>query len=83
VIGGPGTGKTVAALQFLREGVRAGGRVAMLTQARPADLIDLAHSIGIDLTAHLQAGRWLLVRQGRGRAGPAGHRHLRAAGRGA
>jgi KaiC/GvpD/RAD55 family RecA-like ATPase len=61
VIGGPGTGKTVAALQFLREGIRAGGRVAMLTQARPADVIDLAQSIGIDLTEHLRVGRWLLL----------------------
>jgi KaiC/GvpD/RAD55 family RecA-like ATPase/DNA-binding response OmpR family regulator len=61
VIGGPGTGKTVAALQFLREGVRAGGRVAMLTQARPADVIDLARSIGIDLGSHLRSGRWVLL----------------------
>ncbi|UCC84687.1 MAG: hypothetical protein JSW46_07110 [Gemmatimonadota bacterium] len=61
LIGGPGTGKTVAALQFLREGIRTGGRVAMLTQARPADVIDLAQSIGIDLTAHLRAGRCLLL----------------------
>ncbi len=61
VIGGPGTGKTVAALQFLREGIRQGGRVAMLTQARPEDVIDLAHSVGIDLTTHLDAGRWLLL----------------------
>ncbi len=61
VIGGPGTGKTVAALQFLREGIRGGGRVAMLTQARPADVIALAHSIGIDLAAHLRAGRCVLL----------------------
>jgi KaiC/GvpD/RAD55 family RecA-like ATPase len=61
VIGGPGTGKTVAALQFLREGIREGGRVAMLTQARPADVIDLAHSVGIDLTTHLRSGRWQLL----------------------
>ncbi|UCC71912.1 MAG: hypothetical protein JSV86_16305 [Gemmatimonadota bacterium] len=61
VIGGPGTGKTVAALQFLREGIREGGHVAMLTQARPADVIDLAHSIGIDLTTHLRSGRWMLL----------------------
>lgn len=61
VIGGPGTGKTVAALQFLLEGIRGGGRVAMLTQARPADVIDLAHSIGIDLSGHLRSGRWLLL----------------------
>lgn len=61
LIGGAGTGKTVAALQFLREGIRQGGQVAMLTQARPEDVIDLAHSIGIDLTTHLRSGRWVLL----------------------
>jgi KaiC/GvpD/RAD55 family RecA-like ATPase len=60
-VGGPGTGKTVAALQFLREGIRQGGRVAMLTQARPEDVIELAHSIGIDLTTHLRSGRWVVI----------------------
>ncbi len=61
LIGGAGTGKTVAALQFLREGIRQGGRVAMLTQARPEDVIKLAHSIGIDLTTHLRSGRWSVI----------------------
>ncbi len=61
LIGGPGTGKTVAALQFLREGIRQDGRVALLTQARPEDVIELAHSIGIDLTTHLRSGRWLML----------------------
>jgi DNA-binding response OmpR family regulator/archaellum biogenesis ATPase FlaH len=61
LIGGAGTGKTVATLQFLREGIRQGGRAAMLTQARPEDVIKLAHSIGIDLTTHLRSGRWSLI----------------------
>ncbi|KPK78460.1 MAG: hypothetical protein AMS25_15245 [Gemmatimonas sp. SM23_52] len=61
VIGGPGTGKTVVALQFLYEGVRQGGRVALLTQARPEDVIDLAASIGIDMAPHLRSGRWTLL----------------------
>lgn len=61
LVGGAGTGKTVAALQFLREGIRQGGRVAMLTQARPEDVIALAHSIGIDLTTHLRSGRWVMI----------------------
>ncbi len=61
VIGGPGTGKTVVALQFLYEGIRRGGRVAMLTQARPGDVVDLAASIGIDMTPHLRSGRWVLL----------------------
>jgi len=61
VIGGPGTGKTVVALQFLYEGICQGGRVALLTQARPEDVIDLANSIGIDVEPHLRSGRWALL----------------------
>ncbi|NIR45871.1 MAG: hypothetical protein GWN99_15675 [Gemmatimonadetes bacterium] len=61
LVGGAGTGKTVAALQFLREGIRQGGRVAMLTQARPEDVIALAGSIGIDIETHLRSGRWVVA----------------------
>lgn len=61
LIGGPGTGKTVAALQFLSQGVREGGCVAQLTQARPEDVIQLASSIGVDLPAHLRSRRWMLL----------------------
>ncbi len=61
LVGGPGTGKTVAALHFLDEGVRQGGRVAHLTQARPEDVIKLASSIGIDIDAHLKSGDWAML----------------------
>lgn len=61
LIGGPGTGKTVAALHFLEQGVRQGGRVAHLTQARPEDVVELARSIGIDPSEHLRTGRWTLL----------------------
>ena len=61
LIGGPGTGKTVAALQFLDEGVRQGGRVVHLTQARPEDVVELAQSIGIDISAHLRSGAWVIL----------------------
>lgn len=61
LVGGPGTGKTVAALHFLDEGVREGGRVAHLTQARPEDVVKQANSIGIDLDAHLRSGDWLML----------------------
>lgn len=61
LMGGPGTGKTVAGLQFLAEGVLRGGRVAHLTQARPEDVVALAGSIGIELAEHLRAGRWTLL----------------------
>jgi KaiC/GvpD/RAD55 family RecA-like ATPase len=61
LVGGPGTGKTVAALQFLNEAARAGGRVAFVTQARPEDVIERAASIGIDLDEGIRQGRWLLL----------------------
>jgi KaiC/GvpD/RAD55 family RecA-like ATPase/DNA-binding response OmpR family regulator len=61
LVGGPGTGKTVTALHFLDEGVRQGGRVAHLTQARPEDMVKQANSIGIDLDAHLKSGDWLML----------------------
>jgi KaiC/GvpD/RAD55 family RecA-like ATPase/DNA-binding NarL/FixJ family response regulator len=61
LIGGAGTGKTIAGLQFLAEGVRRGGRVAHVTQARPQDVVELARSIGIDLVGHLGSGRWTLL----------------------
>jgi DNA-binding NarL/FixJ family response regulator len=61
LVGGPGTGKTVAALHFLDEGVRQGHRVAHLTQARPEDVVAQANSIGIDISAHLKSADWLLL----------------------
>jgi KaiC/GvpD/RAD55 family RecA-like ATPase len=61
LIGGPGTGKTVAALQFMMEGIREGGRVAMLIQARPEDVIDLARAMGMNPDAHLRSGSWVML----------------------
>lgn len=61
LVGGPGTGKTVAALQFLNEAARNGERVAFVTQARPEDVILRAASIGIDLDEGIREGRWLLL----------------------
>jgi KaiC/GvpD/RAD55 family RecA-like ATPase len=61
LIGGPGTGKTVATLQFLMEGIRQGGRVALLTQARPEDVIGVAKSIGVSLNGHLDSGDWAIL----------------------
>ena len=61
LIGGPGTGKTVAALHFLEEGVSQGGRVVHLTQARPEDVIELARSIGIEVSEHIASGRWVIL----------------------
>lgn len=61
LIGGPGAGKSVAALQFLNEGLRRDERVAMLSPASPESVVELARSIGIDLADHLSAGAFVLM----------------------
>lgn len=61
LVGGPGTGKSVTSLQFLREGLRRSERVAMLTPDRPEDVVELGRSIGIDLAPHIQSGRCVLL----------------------
>lgn len=61
LVGGPGTGKTIAALQFVQEAIRTGGWSALLTQARPDDIIELASSIGIELEEAIRAERCLLL----------------------
>ncbi len=43
------------------EGIRQGGRVALLTQARPEDVIEVAHSIGVSLNGHLSSGDWAII----------------------
>ena len=59
--GGPGTGKTTACLQFLKEGLKQGERVALLTAGRIDDLSSHARSIGLDLESAVRDGRALLL----------------------
>ena len=59
--GGPGTGKTTACLQFLKEGLKQGDRVALLTAARIDDLSSHARSIGLDLENVVRDGRASLL----------------------
>ena len=59
--GGPGTGKTTACLQFLKEGLKQGDRVALLTAERLDDLSSHAQSIGLDLVTAVRDGRALLL----------------------
>jgi KaiC/GvpD/RAD55 family RecA-like ATPase len=59
--GGPGTGKTTACLQFLKEGLKQGDRVALLTAERLDDLSSHARSIGLDLETAIRDGRALLL----------------------
>lgn len=61
LIGGPGTGKSVAALQFLAAGLERGERAAMLTRSQPEDVVKQARSIGINLSPHLGSGRCVLL----------------------
>ena len=60
--GPPGSGKTSACLQFLREGMRERERAALLTLDRPRDLRTHASHMGIDLRACLRDGRLTLLR---------------------
>jgi KaiC/GvpD/RAD55 family RecA-like ATPase len=60
--GGPGTGKSTAGLQFIREGLHLGEMVAMLTADRLVDLRSHAAHLGMDLETPLRDGRLVLLR---------------------
>src|SRR3989338_11682100 len=50
VSGGPGTGKTILAMQFLAEGARRGeAGMYILYDTEKEELLDYAHDLGIDL----------------------------------
>jgi KaiC/GvpD/RAD55 family RecA-like ATPase len=60
--GAPGTGKSVAALQFLVAGLNAGERAAILTQDDPEDLLSLGEFLGVDLASAIASERLYLLR---------------------
>ena len=60
--GAPGTGKSIAALQFLMAGIKAGQRSAILTQDDPQDLLSQGEFLGIDIAGEVSAGRLVLLR---------------------
>lgn len=60
--GGPGTGKSTAGLQFLREGLRLGETVVMLTADRTGDLVSHAAHLGMDLEPPLRSGKLMVLR---------------------
>lgn len=60
--GAPGTGKSIAALQFLMAGIKAGQRAAILTQDDPQDLLSQGEFLGIDIAGEVSAGRLVLLR---------------------
>lgn len=60
--GAPGTGKSLACLEFLNAGLERGEQVALLTHDDPADLLAQAEYLGIDLDAALREDRFALLR---------------------
>lgn len=60
--GAPGTGKTIAALEFLSAGIDAGEQVAMLTVDDPTDLLSQGEFLGLDLEKALAEERLILLR---------------------
>jgi KaiC/GvpD/RAD55 family RecA-like ATPase len=60
--GAPGTGKSVAALQFLMAGIKAGQRAAILTQDDPQDLLSQGEFLGVDIAREVEAGHLVLLR---------------------
>jgi KaiC/GvpD/RAD55 family RecA-like ATPase len=60
--GGPGAGKSAACLQFLRAGLQLHEAGVLITLDSAADLLSHAHSIGMELGAHLRQGRLLIAR---------------------
>ncbi|HEY1584859.1 MAG TPA: ATPase domain-containing protein, partial [Polyangia bacterium] len=61
VEGGSGTGKTVLALNFLLEGVRAGERALLFTmEETPDQLRAIAGSLGFDLASFEAAGKLVI-----------------------
>jgi KaiC/GvpD/RAD55 family RecA-like ATPase/DNA-binding NarL/FixJ family response regulator len=60
--GAPGTGKSVACLEFLAAGLKVGERAVMITHDDPSDLLSQAQFLGIDIESALADERIILLR---------------------
>src|SRR5688500_8658134 len=60
--GSPGSGKTVACLEFLNRGLEDGERCAMLTMDDPADLLSQCEFLGLSFDDALASGQLVLLR---------------------
>lgn len=60
--GAPGTGKTIACLEFLNGAFEAGESAVMLTHDDPTDLISQGEFLGIDLEKRLAEEQLVLLR---------------------
>ena len=62
LMGGPGTGKSTACLQFLLAGLRRGEPAALVTLDGLSDLASHARSTGLNVESALRTGRLSLLR---------------------
>ncbi len=60
--GAPGTGKSIAGLQFLMAGVKAGERAAILTLDDPDDVLGQGEYLGFDIASEVAAERLYILR---------------------
>ena len=60
--GAPGTGKSVACLEFLHAALDEGGTAALLTNDDPSDLLAQGEFLGLDLGAAIAGDRLVLLR---------------------
>ena len=60
--GAPGTGKSVACLQFLAAALNAGERAAILTQDDPEDVLSQSEFLSLDLMSAVASERLILLR---------------------
>jgi len=60
--GAPGTGKSVACLQFLAAALESGERAAILTQDDPQDLLSQGEFLSLDLAGAIASERLYLLR---------------------
>jgi KaiC/GvpD/RAD55 family RecA-like ATPase/DNA-binding response OmpR family regulator len=60
--GAPGTGKSIACLEFLNAGLADGGTVALLTHDDPSDLLAQGEFLGLNLADAFASDRFVLVR---------------------
>lgn len=62
VLGEPGTGKTIFALQFLYQALQDGEKALYVAiDEKPADLVEQATSLGWDLSAHIERKNLLIL----------------------
>jgi KaiC/GvpD/RAD55 family RecA-like ATPase len=60
--GAPGTGKSIAGLQFLMAGVKAGERAAILTLDDPDDVLGQGEYLGFDIAREVAAEKLYILR---------------------